>query len=557
MTGPCVKTNWKCSYKHSSKMLKVVCFKWNHTGGYRLPSLSVIGQYTAAHVNNMYRAVQRHTTVPHEFICITDDPEGIECKTLPLWDKCRELGGCYNRLYVFSEDMREIIGDRFICIDLDCVIVGSLDALFSRDEDFIINRFYGGASEQYYNGGLFMMNAGARKEVWERFIEDIPKAKAILDEKTKERKLLGTDQAWISYVLDRGEAMFDDEDDGVMAYLRNKTMPMSPGGVGRTLPPNACMVLFAGKIDPMTEYYANEWIQQNWGTGNLFKLDKTRRDLRLVERKIQNMLVTVRYAVQKIGYVPNLMAPESLTEKVLWRKHFCKNPLMPVTADKAGVKEYLKGIIDEAHIIPTLWTGTNPQEIPFDDLPQHYIIKPTHMSGRYIIVDRDDANISRGKIQNTCREWMKMIYGTDKYEWHYSKIPPAIIIEPLIGGKALPFDYKFHVLNGRWEWCYASSSRAETTDIRGNYDRKWNKLNVYGRRGDCATLIPKPTKLKEMGKIAEKLAKPFDYARIDLYEVDEQIYFGEITHFPQSGFEGFIPIEFDFIMGKKLTRYAT
>jgi len=536
--------------------MKIVCFKWNHTGGYKLPSLNAIGQYTAQHVNNLYRSVQKHTTIPHEFICITDDPEGIECRTIPLWDKCRELGGCYNRLYVFSSDMKELIGDRFLCIDLDCVVTGSLDELLSRDEDFIINKFYGVAKEQYYNGGLFMMDAGARSEVWDRFAEDIPKAMTILGEKTKERRLLGTDQAWISYVLGRGEALFDDEDDGVLAYLRNRTMPIAQNGIGRTLPKNAVMVLFAGKIDPTTEYYANEWIQQNWGNGNLFKLDKSRKDIRLTERKMNNLRTTIRYAVQKIGYAPNLLAPESLAEKVLWRKHFCRNPLMPVTADKAGVKEYLKGIIDESYIIPTLWTGTNPQDIPFEDLPQHYIIKPTHMSGQYIIVDRKDANTSRGKIRATCATWMKRTYGIDKYEWHYAEIPPAIIIEPLIGGKALPLDYKFHVLNGQWEWCYASSSRAETTDIWGGYDRAWKKLNVCGRRGYCSTLIPKPAKLEEMGGIAEKLAEPFDYARIDLYEVDGQIYFGEITHFPQSGLEGFIPIEFDFVMGRKLKEYA-
>ena len=531
--------------------MKIVCFKWNHTGGYKLPSLNAIGQYTAQHVNNLYRSVQKHTTIPHEFICITDDPEGIECRTIPLWDKCRELGGCYNRLYVFSSDMKELIGDRFLCIDLDCVVTGSLDELLSRDEDFIINKFYGVAKEQYYNGGLFMMDAGARSEVWDRFEQDIEGALEVMGERKKKREILGTDQAWISHVLGRGEALFDDEEDGVMAYYRLRN---SRDGVGKELPDKACMVLFAGQIDPSTCYHANRWIQEYWG-GDLCILSDQRKDIRKAERRLQAVAQTMRAGAGMIGYVPDLLNPETLTEKVLWRKHFCRNSLMPVTADKLAVKEYLKDKVDPLSIIPTLWSGTEPKDIPFSKLPDKYIIKPTHMSGQYIVVKRGETDVTQAQIRRKCASWLKSKYGVDKHEWHYAQIPPAIIIEPLIGGD-LPVDYKFQVLNGRWEWCFASTSRADNKDIHGNYDRSWKKMNMHGRAGSCPVVMEQPAKLKEMGQIAEKLAEPFDYLRVDLYEVDGCIYVGELTHFGQSGFFGFVPIDFDFTMGKKLKKYV-
>ena len=141
-------------------MLKVVCFKWEYTGGVRLPS-SINNNYTAEHVNKLEEMVARNLSLPHEFICITDNPVGINCRTIPLWNKCKELGGCYNRLYVFSEDMKELIGDRFVCIDLDCVIVGSLDALFIRQDDFMINQYLviRPNREQFYNSCRFCFQA--------------------------------------------------------------------------------------------------------------------------------------------------------------------------------------------------------------------------------------------------------------------------------------------------------------------------------------------------------------------------------------------------------------
>jgi len=237
-------------------MLKIVCFKWKYKEGYKLASLNNIEKYTATHVNKLCKAVKKNLSIPHEFICITDDARGLRCKSIRLWDKCMDYGGCYNRLYVFSKDMKELIGDRFICIDLDMAIVGPLDNLFDRDESFIINQFYGKHLNQYYNGALFMMDAGARDRVWSEFEKDIPGNIEKLIKLKKQRKYLGTDQAWISYILGIEEPLFT-IDDGVIPYY---LLPKNDNKV--YIPDYATIINFAGRQDPSN--HKDKWVRDYW-----------------------------------------------------------------------------------------------------------------------------------------------------------------------------------------------------------------------------------------------------------------------------------------------------
>jgi hypothetical protein len=229
-------------------MLKVVCFKWKrNTEGFNLPHVC---DYTFDHVLKLRNMVKRFLRIPHEFICITDDATGLEdIKTLPLWDKCKYLGGCFNRMYVFSEDMKDIIGDRFVIIDLDCVIVRDITPLFNTDVDFKMNSYQGqfnDEKDQYYNGAMVLMNAGARKEVWGTFdFETSPK------EVFNNPTVIGTDQAWIRMVLGKNEQRWGPED-GVYE-ARN---------MGEKLPKNAKIVFFSGKRDPSTS--RKQWVRVNY-----------------------------------------------------------------------------------------------------------------------------------------------------------------------------------------------------------------------------------------------------------------------------------------------------
>lgn len=227
--------------------LKVVCFKWQrNTTGYMLPAVC---DYGPRHVQFLKAMVARHLHIEHEFICVTDDPTGLDgIKTIPLWDKCKSLGGCYNRLYAFSEEMRELVGERFVMIDLDCVIVGDITPLFDVDDDFKINGYWHDDKDQHYNGGLILMNAGARSQVWDNF-DPIRSPNQVANSDY----VVGSDQAWIRIRLGKGENRFT-EDEGVYNFIKLKN---------RRLPENAKIVFFAGQRDPSTCLDV-EWVKQNW-----------------------------------------------------------------------------------------------------------------------------------------------------------------------------------------------------------------------------------------------------------------------------------------------------
>lgn len=229
----------------TTQPLRIVCFKWRPPAARRSPSTASIGEYRADHVNRLHRAVRANLRMAHEFVCVTDDPEGLDpaIRVIPLWDKCRDLGGCYNRLYVFSHDMRELIGPRFACIDLDCVVTGDLTPLFDRPEPFVI------AAQQWsphqaYSGTMFLMDAGARAQVWDDFDASAP---------DKARDFTGTDQAWIRYKLgvDPVEATWGRRDGVHEALL-----------IGDTLPPAARIVFFSGDRDPSHAEYP--WVRQHY-----------------------------------------------------------------------------------------------------------------------------------------------------------------------------------------------------------------------------------------------------------------------------------------------------
>ena len=238
-------------------MITIVCFKWRKSEKKLLPmDIKTDFHYGARHVNILYSSLKRNLRIPIKFICITDDQSGInpEIGIIPLWDKCRYLGGCYNRLYIFSADMRNILGDRFAYMDLDCVVTGDVTGVFSREEDFIINSYVpfrgmSGAMTQKYNGGLVIMNAGCRSQVWDTFDpEKTPKLLASL-----RNKYVGTDQAWIRYVLGDKEAVLT-EKDGI--YEARKFNARTP------LPQDAKLVMFAGQRDPSVSNLP--WIKHHW-----------------------------------------------------------------------------------------------------------------------------------------------------------------------------------------------------------------------------------------------------------------------------------------------------
>jgi len=244
--------------------ITIAVFKWRRIKtGFQLPFIT---NYTAEHVNKLYRGVQRNTTVPFRFVCVTDDAKDIDTSSievLPLFKESQYLmpyGGCYHRLFIFSKQVEKYLGPRFITIDLDCVITGSLDKILTRPEDFVMNQYdikrNNHATHQYYNGGLILMTAGSREIIWNKFRRHPDAVIYDLDARKKRLEIIGSDQAVISHFLGPDEAIFTPENDGVYDYRK---LPDR-----QVLPSDANMVFFAGKRDPYTLQRNHSWIRQHW-----------------------------------------------------------------------------------------------------------------------------------------------------------------------------------------------------------------------------------------------------------------------------------------------------
>lgn len=192
-------------------MLTVLCWLWAQPGGRTT--------YTALHVNIWTDMVRRHLSIPHRLACVTDTPEGIdpsvaiiappgdfEDARIPTWSS--EKPQCLRRLALFRPDAAKMFGERFVSMDLDCVIGDSLDPLFDTDADF---KMYRGTPSNFrpYNGSMLLMTAGARPEVYERFSQD--------EARIAGERYIGSDQAWISHVLGSDETTWGPED-GVLWY---------------------------------------------------------------------------------------------------------------------------------------------------------------------------------------------------------------------------------------------------------------------------------------------------------------------------------------------------
>lgn len=226
--------------------LAVVTFLWSDPY-YRWNDLF---EYGVDHVNRLASAVRRNLNRPHDFICVTDSKATFDTgvNVVPIWDDLAQLGGCFRRLKAFAPEMRDVLGERFIWLDLDTVVVGGLDPLFNRREDFVAWRDVNPPTP--YCGSMVMMDAGARRRVW----DDFDAARSPL--KIKKSPYIGTDQAWIGMSLGPDEAVWT-EDDGVLSFARQ-----AQDG----LPTNARVVFFHGKHDPSLKPLqdAHPWIKECW-----------------------------------------------------------------------------------------------------------------------------------------------------------------------------------------------------------------------------------------------------------------------------------------------------
>ncbi|MCJ7651229.1 MAG: hypothetical protein MUP85_21685 [Candidatus Lokiarchaeota archaeon] len=269
--------------------------------------------------------------------------------------------------------------------------------------------------------------------------------------------------------------------------------------------------------------------------------------------KISNYKLEKIRFYKKLGYQLNLKNAKSFNEKTVWKKIYDRNPLLPITADKYEVRSYIKEVLGEERakgiLIPLSYVTDQPETIPFERLPSAFIIKPNHTSGRNIIVE--NGHFNKKEIIKTCRRWLKTPYGLEKLEWAYQPIKRKIIIEKLLRDDDgnIPKEFKFHMFHGKCKLVFVILDK-KNNPYRSYYDEKWCFLSVKKTTRPQGAKIKKPKNYEMMLELAEKLSKPFDYVRVDFYNLNGKIYFGELTNYPGSGTTKFEPQSFDFELGK-------
>jgi hypothetical protein len=268
------------------------------------------------------------------------------------------------------------------------------------------------------------------------------------------------------------------------------------------------------------------------------------------------MFLKLRYRLQ-LGHQLNLKKPKRFTEKIQWLKLYNRKPEYTTMVDKYAVKAFVANKIGEQFIIPTLGVWDGFDDIDFDALPDCFVLKTTHGGGSGgVVICKDRTTFDREKalevLNRSLSDDIYLLYR----EWPYKNVPRRIIAEKFItnGDDNELTDYKFFCFNGEPRYCQVIADRhtKETIDF---FDMDWNHQDFYGLNPKCgpaAKPAAKPHDFETMRHIAYELAKDTKFLRVDLYNVNGKIFFGELTFFPASGLGVFTPDSADIELGNML-----
>lgn len=248
----------------------------------------------------------------------------------------------------------------------------------------------------------------------------------------------------------------------------------------------------------------------------------------------------------------NLNNPETFNEKIHWLKLYNRKQEYIKMVDKYEAKEYVSDSIGKEYIIPTIGVFETFEDIDFDKLPNQFVMKCTHDSSSTIVCD-SKSNFDINKARKKINKKLKTNYYFLGREWIYKNIKPRIIIEKNMATDVQNdlIDYKYFCFNGKVELVLVCSNRKKKLNETW-FDAKWNLLDL--REGACEIdkNIKKPINFNLMIELSEKLSKDIPFLRVDWYEIDGKIYFGELTFYPNSGREKFNPKKYDKILGDML-----
>ena len=298
----------------------------------------------------------------------------------------------------------------------------------------------------------------------------------------------------------------------------------------------------------------------------IIKSQKIRHQLmRLGSFLPDHLMISLQYKLL-LGRWPNLKSPQRFTEWIQWYKANYRDSKMLCCVDKYEVRNYVKSKNCEKYLNELYQLCNKGEEINFETLPQKFVIKTTSGgAGDNVLIIKDKSTISYSNIVKKINSWLEKNYSDTSREWAYSKAAnnPRIIVERYLENTPTSFssnqdsspellDYKFYCFNGQPYVCQLISGRYTEEHI-DFYDLDWNRLDGVVGLNQKAKNSPyfhqKPKNLDEMIEVTKKLSKDFPYVRVDLYNINGRIYFGELTFYPGSGYGSFVPDSFDYELG--------
>lgn len=256
----------------------------------------------------------------------------------------------------------------------------------------------------------------------------------------------------------------------------------------------------------------------------------------------------------KFGEKLSLEKPVTFNEKLQWLKIYDHNPAYTMMVDKYRVRNYITSKIGKEYLVPLVGVWDKPDDIDFSLLPNKFVLKCNHNSGKGICICKDKDKLNIKKVKKELAKGLKQNYYYHGREWPYKDVPRKIICEEFLdnNGRDL-LDYKLMCFNGKVQCSFVCTDRFSKNGLHVTFfDRDWNVMPFERHYPSYKQGLPKPRQYYKMIELAETLAEKIPFVRVDFYEIEGKIYFGELTFFPGSGFEEFTPKEWDVKLGNLL-----
>ena len=262
------------------------------------------------------------------------------------------------------------------------------------------------------------------------------------------------------------------------------------------------------------------------------------------------MYFRIKWFARRMPYRLNLKNPQTFNEKLQWIKLYDRNPLYTTLVDKYRVKKYVEEIVGAEHVIPLLGAWDRVEDIEWDKLPNQFVLKVNHDCGGQVIC-KDKSKLDKEATIIKLNKAFSRNYYYEGREWPYKNVQPKVFAEAYMEDEYGELrDYKFFCFDGEVKAMFIATDRTKETETCFDFfDAEFNHLPFTQGHPNAKVQPAKPKGFEEMKTLAAKLSKGIPEVRVDFYDVNGQVYFGEFTFFHFGGMVQFRPLEWDYKFG--------